>query len=116
VEKAVAAAGFTSVLLEYEELFAPSPTPLIADVADPPDPPVATELVVALALPTFDSFVVNTGLLVNDRLLVLVLEEFPEFVRLEFPLFFKTDDPPFAVAEPPEAVAAAEEFEFAVCD
>jgi hypothetical protein len=36
--------------------------------------------------------------------LLFVLDEFPEFVNVELPLFFTADDPPVLVAEPPVAI------------
>ena len=64
----------TTVLLVV--LFEPSPLP-VAD-ALPPAPPLAV--------------------------LLFVLDEFPELVSVEFPLFFTADDTPVTVADPPEAV------------
>jgi len=57
-------------------LFEPSPLP-VAD-ALPPAPPLAV--------------------------LLFVLDEFPELVSVEFPLFLTADETPVTVAEPPEAV------------
>src|SRR5271170_6379422 len=56
-------------------LFEPSPLPLAEELAEPPEPPCA--------------------------LLLFVLDEFPELVNVELPLFFTADDPPVLVAEPP---------------
>ena len=51
------------------------PAELFDELAEPPVPPFAVVL--------------------------FVLDEFPELVNMELPLFFTTEDPPVAVAEPP---------------
>jgi hypothetical protein len=67
----------TVVLLSYVDVF-PLLLFVAEEFADPPEPPWA--------------------------LLLFVLEEFPELVNVEFPLFFTADAPPVAVEEPPAAV------------